>query len=1156
MHQHKAPPSGLAPALFVAVLGLWAWPASGLAKPAELSAVAGDGNVKLSWQAVAGATGYQYRQRKAEDVGYNPWAGTTTATSTSHTVTPLHNGTTYSFQVRAVRGADRGPASASATATPFAPCGGESVNGDLAGDCEALLLAKGKLDPGGTLNWSRSRALSEWTGVAMAAGRVTELHCPAGGLANGQLDESLGRLTGLIKLELGDCGLAGAIPSSFGDLVNLETLRAQRNDFSGSLPDLSRLTKLRRLVLFNNEIDGAIPTGLGQLRDLESLYLGGNSFTGAIPAELGNLTKLRGLSIGGAGLDAGPIPAWVAGLTELVELVLVDSNRNGAVPAALGRRLTKLRWLYLGDNSLTDISATASLRNLETLSAHRNEISGSLPDLSRLTKLRRLLLFDNEIDGDIPRWLGQLRDLESLYLGGNSFTGAIPAEIGNLTKLRGLSIGGAGLDAGPIPAWVAGLTELVELVLVDSNRNGAVPAALGRRLTKLRWLYLGDNSLTDISATASLRNLETLSAHRNEISGSLPDLSRLTKLRRLLLFDNEIDGDIPRWLGQLRDLESLYLGGNSFTGAIPAEIGNLTKLRGLSIGGAGLDAGPIPAWVAGLTELVELVLVDSNRNGAVPAALGRRLTKLRWLYLGDNSLTDISATASLRNLEILSAHRNDIFGSLPDLSGLTKLRRLLLFDNEIVGAIPTWLGQLRDLESLYLGGNSFAGAIPAELGNLTKLRGLSIGGAGLTAGPIPAWVAGLTELVELVLVDSNRNGAVPAALGRRLTKLRWLYLGDNSLTDISAVASLRSIETLSAYRNDISGPLPNLSGLTKLRRLLLFDNKIGGAIPKWLGQLRDLESLYLRGNSFAGAIPVELGNLTKLRGLSIDGAGLTAGPIPAWVAGLTELVELSLVNSNRNSVVPDWLGSLPDLGYLHLNNNDLSGNIPAKLGDLTKLVKLSLSGNKLTGCIPSSLASHAATINPQQDGNNLCIQNASGQAPANNAYVFANPMPRHSETTVAHGGRVARAGVPLNSPHGIAGNDGGPLGSFLRMGPWPHAMASQGFSVAPVLLRPVREQRLRASGRSVVLDMRRLFSFSSFSADGFGTRRYVSTSQATALARATTMGNLLILTPNQHGLRGETIVTVTAIERGLGTSARLRVIVQSTPQEPPRRPGD
>ena len=1187
MHQHKVPPSGLANALFVAVLGLWAWPASGLAKPAELSAVAGDGNVTLSWQAVAGATGYQYRQRKAEDVGYNSWAGTATATSTSHTVTPLHNGTAYSFQVRAVGGSEYGPASDAATTTPFAPCGGESVNRSLAGDCEALLTSKGKLDPGGTLNWRRSRALSEWTGIVTSAGRITGLRCPAGGLTGGELADSLGRLTGLTVLNLFNCRLSGPIPSS-----------------------------------------------LGSLRDLEALYLEGNAFEGTIPAELGNLAKLRGLSIGGGNskLTAGPVPAWMTGLTNLEDLYLAGSNRTGVLPAALGRRLTKLRWLFLQGNQFTDISAAASLTNLELLRADGNKLSGTMPDLSRLTKLKRLWLHGNRIEGGIPKWLGSLRDLEVLHLEGNAFEGAIPAELGNLTKLIGLSIGGgnSNLTAGPVPAWVAGLTNLEDLYLAGSNRTGALPAALGR-MTKLRWLFLQGNQLTDISAAASLTNLELLRADGNKLSGTMPDLSRLTKLKRLSLHSNQIKGGIPTWLGSLRDLEVLHLEGNEFVGAIPAELGNLARLIGLSVGGgdSNFTAGPVPAWVAGLTNLEDLYLAGSNRTGVLPAALGRRLTKLRWLFLQGNQITDISAAASLTNLKLLRAEGNKLSGAMPDLSRLTKLKRLSLNGNRIEGGIPTWLGSLRDLEVLHLEGNKFVGAIPAELGNLTKLIGLSIGSgdSNFTAGPVPAWVAGLTNLEDLYLAGSNRTGALPAALGRRLTKLRWLFLQGNSLTDISAAASLRNLELLRAGSNKLSGAMPNLSRLTKLKQLSLYRNQIEGGIPKWLGSLRDLEVLYLEGNQFDGAIPAELGNLAKLIGLSIGGGDtdFTAGPVPAWVAGLTNLQDLYLADSNRtgtlpaalgrmtqlrwlflqgnsltnisaaaslhnlellradgndlpgsipdlsrltklrdlslannelSGTIPDWLGSLIDLKHLQLNNNDLAGNIPPKLGDLTKLVKLSLSGNALTGCIPSSLASHAATINPQQDGSNLCIQNASGQAPANNAYAFANPVPRHGETPVAHGDRIARAGFSLNASHGLADNDGDALGSVRRMRPSSHAMASPGFSFAPMRPRPIHEQRLRTFGPSVVLDMRGLFPFSSVFAHTFGTRRYVSTSQATALARATTIGDLLILTPNQRGLRGETTVTVTAIERGLGTSAQLRVVVQSTPQLPKRRPGE
>ena len=333
MHQHKVHLADFATALFVAVLALSAWPASGLEKPVDLGARPGDASVTLSWRSVNGASAYQYRQREAEAVNYNAWAATAIATSTSHTVKHLRNGTAYSFQVRAVRGAIHGPVSDTVTETPFAPCGGESANRNLAADCEALLLARAKLDPGGTLNWSRSRALSEWTGVVVSAGRVTRLRCPAGGLANGQLDEPLGRLTGLIALELGDCGLAGVIPNSLGSLRSLEVFAAYGNRLSGPIPiELANLTRLKTLSLSYNKLNGTIPNWLGSLVNLERLHLGVNAFTGAIPSGIGNLVKLKVLNISYLDLTPGAIPRWLRRLTALETLYLADSNRTGTVP--------------------------------------------------------------------------------------------------------------------------------------------------------------------------------------------------------------------------------------------------------------------------------------------------------------------------------------------------------------------------------------------------------------------------------------------------------------------------------------------------------------------------------------------------------------------------------------------------------------------------------------------------------------------------------------------------------------------------------------------------------------------------------------------------------------------------------------------------------
>ena len=42
---------------------------------------------------------------------------------------------------------------------------------------------------------------------------------------------------------------------------------------------------------------GPIPAELGNLTNLEHLFLGGNELTGPIPAELGNLTNLGWLEL-------------------------------------------------------------------------------------------------------------------------------------------------------------------------------------------------------------------------------------------------------------------------------------------------------------------------------------------------------------------------------------------------------------------------------------------------------------------------------------------------------------------------------------------------------------------------------------------------------------------------------------------------------------------------------------------------------------------------------------------------------------------------------------------------------------------------------------------------------------------------------------------
>ena len=101
------------------------------AAPTITAAIAGDGNVTLTWTAGAdnGSTviRWEYQQTTPATNLWIPIAGSNRNTA-RHTITGLRNGTEYSFQVRAVNGVGNGAASADSTAatpstTPGAPVG-------------------------------------------------------------------------------------------------------------------------------------------------------------------------------------------------------------------------------------------------------------------------------------------------------------------------------------------------------------------------------------------------------------------------------------------------------------------------------------------------------------------------------------------------------------------------------------------------------------------------------------------------------------------------------------------------------------------------------------------------------------------------------------------------------------------------------------------------------------------------------------------------------------------------------------------------------------------------------------------------------------------------------------------------------------------------
>lgn len=141
--------------------------------------------------------------------------------------------------------------------------------------------------------------------------------------------------------------LTGAIPSSLGNLTDLNTLDLSRNNLTNIPSSLGNLTNLTSLNLSENKLTGSIPSSLGSLTNLTSLDLSFNSLTGSIPLWLSNLTGLNTLDLSSNKLT-GSI-SYSLGNINLMNLGLSDNLLNGKVPYTLGHYYH----VYLDHNQFT-----------------------------------------------------------------------------------------------------------------------------------------------------------------------------------------------------------------------------------------------------------------------------------------------------------------------------------------------------------------------------------------------------------------------------------------------------------------------------------------------------------------------------------------------------------------------------------------------------------------------------------------------------------------------------------------------------------------------------------------------------------------------------------------------------------------------------------
>ncbi|GLT26974.1 hypothetical protein SLA2020_020080 [Shorea laevis] len=663
---------------------------------------------------------------------------------------------------------------------------------------------------------------------------------------NSPIPKTLGNMSSLTYLHLGQCGLLGKFPIAIFQLPKLQVLDLNNNwELSGCFPDFNFHSPLRVLDVGNTTFFGELPISIGMLSSLEHLDVNSCNFSGLVPPSMGNLTKLH--------------------------VLILRNNSFWGEKFHFFSNLTQLTKIYISLNHFTF-----------------NEVPSSFASLTHLTEIS---LYHNQITGHFPSWITNLTDLRYLALGSNMLQGSLPSSISKLKNLIKFHVSYNNLSGIVEFDTFLELKSLKILGLSHNNFSLVIKTTTNRTIQKFKALGLGSCNLREFPQFLHNQSeLNILSLASNNIHGQIPSwiLNMSASLWILDLSHNNFTSFEESFL-VFPSTSVLYLdlSFNFLRGSLP--IPPLSILFYLV--SENMFSREIPLQFCNMTSLLVLDLSHNNLSGMMLQCFGNLSSMLVLNLEGNNFHGPIPETWETGNkLKVIKLGQNNLQGKLPRSLGNCKMLEFLdLGNNKIKDTFPSWLGALPELRILILHSNNFHGTIAIKVPKtdilFPKLHIIDLSDNGFV-GTLPIDFFGRwNAMIGL----EGENATYLHAYNHHFMVSNSIFLNyffPYSMTIINKGEKLEYAKILDVFRaidlsrNKFEGEVPEVVGNFKRLQLLnLSNNILDSQIPPALGYLANLESLDLSQNKLTGSIPTQLTQLNFLEVFNVSHNHLM-GPIP------------------------------------------------------------------------------------------------------------------------------------------------------------------------------------------------------------------------------------------------------------------------------------